>query len=69
MALQSLGRAQDRAAVSAEALARAAYDFDLLVLNEALLSGDVDRVGDAASKLPLQRPDDAEIARLNARLR
>ncbi|MFG1204224.1 tetratricopeptide repeat protein [Xanthobacter aminoxidans] len=71
VALQSLGRAQDSAAVSVEALARTPYDFDLLalVLNEALRSGDVDRAREAASKLSLLRPDDAEIARLSARLR
>jgi hypothetical protein len=57
--------------VTAEALARTPYDFDLLALalNEALRSGDRDRARDAASKLSRLRPDDAEIARLSARLR
>lgn len=71
VALQSLGRAQDSAAVTRDALARTPYDVDLLALalNEALRSGDVERARDVVSRLALLRPDDAEIARLNARLR
>lgn len=71
VALQSLGRARDSAAVTAAALARRPYDLDLLALalNEALRSGDRDRARDAASTLSRLRPDDAEIARLSARLR
>ncbi|MFG1270094.1 tetratricopeptide repeat protein [Xanthobacter versatilis] len=71
VALQSLGRAQDSAAVTRDALARVPNDVDLLSLqlNEALRAGDVDRAREAVSKLTLLRPDDTEIARLNARLR
>lgn len=71
VALQSLGRAQESAAVTREALARNPNDADLLALalNEALRSGDIAGARDAVSKLALLRPDDAEIARLHARLR
>ncbi|MBN8914220.1 MAG: tetratricopeptide repeat protein [Rhizobiales bacterium] len=71
VALQSLGRAQDSAVVIREALSRTPNDADLLALalNEAMRSGDVERARGVVSRLALLRPDDAEIVRLQMRLR
>lgn len=71
VALQSVGQASESAAVIAHALGRTPNDADLVgfALNGALRSGDIDRARLLASKLTLLRPDDADIARLNAQLR
>lgn len=49
-----------------EALDRASFDVDLLSLarHEALQSGDIDRVRDAASKRMRLHPDDKDLARI-----
>ncbi|CAA0092748.1 Beta-barrel assembly-enhancing protease [Starkeya nomas] len=71
VALSSTGRRAESAAVVSDALRRTPNDAPLLTLalNEALQSGDIDRVRTLIPRLVSLRPDDAELARLAERLR
>ncbi|MBB3772713.1 putative CXXCH cytochrome family protein [Angulomicrobium tetraedrale] len=70
VALQSTGRAGDSRNIIADALARNPYDAGLvtLALQEALRAGDKARAAPLARRLSDLQPDNADIARLAARL-
>ncbi len=70
VALQSTGQAQEAGRVAADALARNPNDPDLLgmQLQRALQSGNADAAAPLADRLSKLRPDDAQLARLAAKL-